>query len=577
MAFRSFRPVTWPPTRESMRTINIALRELSRVMDMKVGPDMQLFDQGSSYQIGLDVRLPFPAKITTAGLDANNNPIYGWYELDLGTANTYTQKIPGLVGTVSAPTTATAGSGSAVLTGIASTSAYLVGQSVFGVGIPAGASIVSVDSSSQITLSASVLSGGSVTISTAFRPAYDANNTPGIPIGTIVYLQEGFNNIAPPELEYTIVGLVGTGTQLLPCKVAILTADGLSGTETVNGVALAVGDRALATAETNAANNGPWVVQAGSWTRPSDYPTGKVLGPGLICPIEAGTSGGLAIWMLNGTAAVTVDTTATTWTNTDAPFGGLTVADASGTPSVGSVLTIETDKTTGLSVAAGVAGEAELTLLAASLTQMGAVTITTQAFAGEKDFQDKVVFNYNPTGAQNVVVDYVTGATGGSGLTTNKPLFRFQTVSTDNNLSYGALRIASAAGINFCTGGYADAAKSNSDIQLFNNGLRLSIAGSKTTPNYTEAFTASFGTYSAAAFGFGATLNNLAGIQITGQPNISGGLGSGGAAYFIGSSAVIAFDASVGASGKYYYGPLGNYDANTGTTVLTGNLDGGTF
>jgi hypothetical protein len=49
----------------------------------------------------------------------------------------------------------------------------------------------------------------------------------------------------------------------------------LSGTTTVDGVALAVGDRVALTAQATPTENGVWVVQAGAWTRPGDFDTGQ--------------------------------------------------------------------------------------------------------------------------------------------------------------------------------------------------------------------------------------------------------------------------------------------------------------
>jgi len=49
----------------------------------------------------------------------------------------------------------------------------------------------------------------------------------------------------------------------------------LSGATTIDGVAVAAGDRVALTAQTTATENGVWVVQAGAWTRPGDFDTGE--------------------------------------------------------------------------------------------------------------------------------------------------------------------------------------------------------------------------------------------------------------------------------------------------------------
>lgn len=48
----------------------------------------------------------------------------------------------------------------------------------------------------------------------------------------------------------------------------------LSGPQTVDGVLLSAGERALLTAQTTASENGIWEVQIGAWTRPTDFPSG---------------------------------------------------------------------------------------------------------------------------------------------------------------------------------------------------------------------------------------------------------------------------------------------------------------
>lgn len=49
----------------------------------------------------------------------------------------------------------------------------------------------------------------------------------------------------------------------------------LSGTTTIDGVALSAGDRVALTGQTTATENGVWIVDAGPWTRPGDFDTGQ--------------------------------------------------------------------------------------------------------------------------------------------------------------------------------------------------------------------------------------------------------------------------------------------------------------
>ena len=63
----------------------------------------------------------------------------------------------------------------------------------------------------------------------------------------------------------------------------------LSGTTTIDSVALAVEDRILLTAQTSADENGIWVVKAGAWQRPTDFNTGDSAGSAIISVQEGAT------------------------------------------------------------------------------------------------------------------------------------------------------------------------------------------------------------------------------------------------------------------------------------------------
>lgn len=70
-------------------------------------------------------------------------------------------------------------------------------------------------------------------------------------------------------------------------------ADGV--VDGING--WAPNERIFLTAQTNAWNNGPWLVQTGSWTRPADYPVGGVT-HGMYAKILEGTNYAKSVWIL---------------------------------------------------------------------------------------------------------------------------------------------------------------------------------------------------------------------------------------------------------------------------------------
>lgn len=95
----------------------------------------------------------------------------------------------------------------------------------------------------------------------------------------------------------------------------------LSGTQTVDGVSLSAGDRVLVKNQTTASENGIYVVAAGSWTRAEDADNtpGSEVATGMFTFIEEGTVNANSGWILVTTGAVTLGTTALTFSQ----FNGL--------------------------------------------------------------------------------------------------------------------------------------------------------------------------------------------------------------------------------------------------------------
>jgi hypothetical protein len=59
-----------------------------------------------------------------------------------------------------------------------------------------------------------------------------------------------------------------------------------SGAATVDGQAVATGDRVLLTTQSTATDNGVWIANtSGAWTRPIDWDTGKTISDGTIVPV----------------------------------------------------------------------------------------------------------------------------------------------------------------------------------------------------------------------------------------------------------------------------------------------------
>jgi hypothetical protein len=99
---------------------------------------------------------------------------------------------------------------------------------------------------------------------------------------------------------------------LTSCQAVATGNITLSGTQTIDGYAALAGDQILCAGQTAGSQNGPWLVAAGGWTRPTDYASGLVV-KGRSVQVNGGSPANVGLWVMATITAVTVDTTATTW------------------------------------------------------------------------------------------------------------------------------------------------------------------------------------------------------------------------------------------------------------------------
>lgn len=109
----------------------------------------------------------------------------------------------------------------------------------------------------------------------------------------------------------------------------------LNGAQTIDGIALAAGNRVLVKNQTAGKENGIYTVSAGPWTRTADADTTAKLAAGVSVYVEEGTANGKSRWQMANTGAVTLDTTALIFEKTGGPgsatdtvIGSRTVSDA---------------------------------------------------------------------------------------------------------------------------------------------------------------------------------------------------------------------------------------------------------
>ncbi|WEJ72833.1 phage tail protein [Pseudomonas sp. PSE14] len=89
----------------------------------------------------------------------------------------------------------------------------------------------------------------------------------------------------------------------------------LSGLQTLDGVALAAGDRVLVKNQSNAVDNGLYVVAANAWKRATDADESSEVTPGLTVTVESGTAQADSVWQLVTDGAVVLGTTALLFQN----------------------------------------------------------------------------------------------------------------------------------------------------------------------------------------------------------------------------------------------------------------------
>jgi len=98
-----------------------------------------------------------------------------------------------------------------------------------------------------------------------------------------------------------------------PCVVATTANITLSGTQTIDGVAVVANDRVLVMNQTDGTENGIYLVVAGTWTRVKDWNNSADLASGIIIPVGAGTTM-LGLWQVTYSGNFSLGVTNPTFT-----------------------------------------------------------------------------------------------------------------------------------------------------------------------------------------------------------------------------------------------------------------------
>lgn len=131
-------------------------------------------------------------------------------------------------------------------------------------------------------------------------------------------------NVASPSGANDAVNLATLQAAIVeqPWKPTVLVATTanitLSGTQTIDGIAVIVGDRVLVKDQSTASENGIYVVASGAWTRATDADSATDLLPGSVVTVARGTVNADTIYELATDATITVGSTALQWVRLDA-------------------------------------------------------------------------------------------------------------------------------------------------------------------------------------------------------------------------------------------------------------------
>jgi len=168
-------------------------------------------------------------------------------------------------------------------------------------------------------------SDGSITGTAAltFTAAAGNNNINLVPTGTGIVDAGGkrVGNAATPTQasDLTTKAYVDSLSNGLDVKASVRAATTanitLSNTQTIDGVALSVGDRVLVKNQTTGSQNGIYVVASGSWTRATDFDNSPDIevSPGTFFFVEEGTTQADNGYVVSNDGAITIGTTTITF------------------------------------------------------------------------------------------------------------------------------------------------------------------------------------------------------------------------------------------------------------------------
>lgn len=216
----------------------------------------------------------------------------------------------------------------------------LANVTIGGSGSGAGYTKVSVDTKGRVT------NTGQASLSDLSAPT--ATFSFGAQLAQSSAVPSGSNDLTNKAyVDQAILNAKLGGDDKESVRVATTANITLSGTQTIDGVAVIAGDRVLVKNQSTGSQNGIYVVAAGAWSRATDFDAWTEI-PSALIPVEEGTINGDHLFISNANAGGTLNTTAITFTDITGGSSGFTVAGAGLSSSGG---TVDVVAGTGITVA----------------------------------------------------------------------------------------------------------------------------------------------------------------------------------------------------------------------------------
>lgn len=196
---------------------------------------------------------------------------------------------------------------------------------------------------------------------------------------------------------------------------------------TIDGVAMASGDRVLLKDQTTPSQNGIWVWNgaASALTRPADFPTGStgLVTQGATVVIDEGTANQASQYTLTTSGTINVDTTSQSWTRTTAAGSSYTAGN--GISIASNIISVNPAASGGISVAAGGVSVDHTKVPFLFAANVGDGSSTAITVTHNLATRDVIRALYDATGFQEVETDVVHA-------TTNTLTLNFAVAPTSN-------------------------------------------------------------------------------------------------------------------------------------------------